>query len=242
MMFRRPHHQAIGTILSQFDPDFLRDNNILFGRGTRIALELDEFRESVDIDLFCIGKDAYRAARSTVTNISFGKLLRQGSTLPLWDNRDIRADRDAIRALLDGPHRPIKLEIINFANDRLLPDTQQTCFPIPSVNREGCFATKLTANADRYQNHIKDILDLCMMRREWGPIPPAAWDMACDQYGQRVIATTLVAALRELTARPHAHIQHAMESLQMSEALASELITELSPEWLDELVNAHMAQ
>ncbi|MFC2993594.1 nucleotidyl transferase AbiEii/AbiGii toxin family protein [Halomonas tibetensis] len=104
-MFIRPHHLAIGTILSQFDPDFLRDHNILFGGGTRIALELDEFRESVDIDLFCIGKDAYRAARSTVTNGSFGKLLRQGNTLPLWDNRDIRADRDAIRALLDGPHR-----------------------------------------------------------------------------------------------------------------------------------------
>lgn len=241
-MFIRPHHLAIGTILSQFDPDFLRDNNILFGGDTRIALELDEFRESVDIDLFCIGKEAYRAARSTVTNCSFGKLLHQGSTLPLWDNRDIRADRDAIRALLDGPQRPIKLEIINFANERLLPDTQQKCFPVPCVNREGCFATKLTANADRYQNHIKDILDLCMMRREWGPIPPSAWDIACDQYGQRVIATTLGAALRDLTARHHAHIQHAMESLQMSEALASELITALSPEWLDELLKAHMAQ
>lgn len=242
MMFIRPHHRAIGTILSQLDPDFLRDNNILFGGGTRIALELHEFRESVDIDLFCIGKEAYRAARSTVTNISFGKLLRQGSTLPRWDNRDIRADRDAIRALLNGPQRPIKFEIINFANDRLIPDTQQTCFPIPYVNREGCFATKLTANADRYQNHIKDILDLCMMRREWGPIPPSAWEIACDQYGQRVIATALGEALRDMTTRPHAHIQHATEALHMSEALASELITERSAMWLDELLKAHMAQ
>jgi len=241
-MFIRPHHLAIGTILSQLDPDFLQDHNILFGGGTRIALELNEFRESVHIDLFCIGKEAYRAARSTVTNYSFGKLLRKGSTLPRWNNREIRADRDAIRALLDGPHRPIKLEIINFSNDQLLPDSQQTCFPIPCVNREGCFATKLTANADRYQNHIKDILDLCMMRREWGPMPPSAWNIACDQYGQRVIATSLGAELRDLTAHHHVHIHHAVESLQMSQALARELITELSPAWLNELLEAHMAQ
>lgn len=241
-MFTRPHHQAIEAILNRFDPDFLRDSNILFGGGTRIALELDEFRESVDIDLFCIGKDAYRAARSTVTNTSLGKLLRQGEELPLWDNRDIRADRDAIRALLDGPQRPIKLAIINFANDGLMPDTQQTCFPIPCVNHEGCFATKLTANADRYQNHIKDILDLCMMRREWGQIPPSAWEMACDEYGHRVIATALGNALRDLTSHHRSHIQHATESLHMPEPLARALTTELAPEWLDELLTTNMAQ
>lgn len=241
-MFTRPHHQAIEAILNRFDPDFLRDSNILFGGGTRIALELDEFRESVDIDLFCIGKDAYRAARSTVTNISLGKLLGQGEELLLWDNRDIRADRDAIRALLDAPQRPIKLEIINFANDRLMSDTQQTFSPIPCVNHEGCFATKLTANADRYQNHIKDILDLCMMRREWGQVPPSAWEMACDEYGHRVIATALGKALRELTSHHRSHIQHATESLHMPEPLARTLITELAPEWLDELLVTNMAQ
>lgn len=75
MMYTRPHHQAISDILARFDPGFLCENNILFGGGTRIALELDEFCESTDIDLFCIGKAAYRAARSTVTNVSFGRLL-----------------------------------------------------------------------------------------------------------------------------------------------------------------------
>lgn len=242
MIFTRPHHQAIGVILSRFNPDFLRDNNILFGGGTRIALELDEFRESVDIDLFCIGKEAYRAARSTITNISFGQLLRQDNTLALWNNRDIRADRDAIRALLDGPQRPIKLEIINFSNDRLRPNTQQTCFPIPCINHEGCFATKLTANADRYQNHIKDILDLCMMRREWGKIPSSAWEIACDEYGDRVISSALGEALRQLMAYHHSHINHAIESLHMPRPLAKELITELAPAWLDELLKTNMAQ
>ncbi|WP_280553125.1 nucleotidyl transferase AbiEii/AbiGii toxin family protein [Halomonas sp. 25-S5] len=241
-MYSRPHHKAISNILASFDPDFLCENNILFGGGTRIALELDEFRESVDIDLFCIGKEAYRAARSTITNISFGRLLRKGHTLTRFGEREIRADRDAIRALLEGPGRPIKLEIINFSNDRIKPDTQQRFFPIPCVSREGCFATKLTANADRYQNHIKDILDLCMMRRAWGPIPQPAWDIACDEYGNHVISTALGEALRDLKARQQIHIKHATESLHMSDELAKSLIEEQAPEWLDELILAHMAQ
>ncbi|MDW7745957.1 nucleotidyl transferase AbiEii/AbiGii toxin family protein [Halomonas sp.] len=241
-MYSRPHHKAISNILASFDPDFLYENNILFGGGTRIALELDEFRESVDIDLFCIGKEAYRAARSTVTNISFGRLLRKGHTLTRFGDREIRADRDAIRALLEGPGRPIKLEIINFSNDRLKPDTQQRLFPIPCVSREGCFATKLTANADRYQTHIKDILDLCMMRRAWGPIPKSSWDIACDEYGSNVISTALGEALRDLKTRQQIHIKHATESLHMSGVLAKTLIEEQAPEWLDELILAQMAQ
>jgi hypothetical protein len=239
-MYSSPHHKAIINILASFDPNFLSENNILFGGGTRIVLELDEFRESVDIDLFCIGKDAYRAARSTVTNVSFGRLLRKGHTLTRFANREIRTDRDAIRALLEGPRRPIKLEIINFPNTLLLADKPQNLFPIPCVSREGCFATKLTANADSYQSHIKDILDLCMMRRAWGPIPQPAWDSACDEYGHQVIATALGEALRDLTARHQIHEKHATESLHISDGLAKILVREQAPEWLDELHAAHM--
>ena len=238
MMFTRLHHQAIGEILTQFDADFLRQNHILFGGGTRIALELDEFRESVDIELFCIGRSAYRAARQAVTNTSLGPLLRPGHTVRLYREREIRADRDAIRTLLDGPHRPIKLEIINFANDQLLPDMEQGLFPIPCVNQEGCFATKLTANADRYRNHIKDILDLCMMRNKWGPIPQAAWNTACDEYGERVIATALGEALQALSYHHQSSLEHAVESLHMSEDTARSLIERQAPERLHELTRA----
>ena len=80
-----------------------------------------------------------------------------------------------------------------------------------------------------------------MMRRTWGPIPQAAWDTACDEYGQQVIASALGEALRDLTARHHLHVKHATESLHMSDELARILIREQAPEWLDELQGAHMA-
>lgn len=51
MAFLRQHHRLIARALENFNADYLRANRILFGGGTRIALELGEFRESVDIDL-----------------------------------------------------------------------------------------------------------------------------------------------------------------------------------------------
>ncbi len=235
MTYRRAHHRAIIQLLTHFDADFLAAHNILFGGGTRIALELHEFRESVDIDLFCIGRSAYRAARSAITSRSFGSLLRPGHTLALLNDREIRADRDAIRALLEGPGHPIKLEIIHFNNEAIKADPRSQLFPIPFVGKEGCFSTKLTANADRYMNHRKDILDLCMMRREWGEIPEAAWEIACEEYGEGVILKGLDSALSRVVINPQAALEHAITSLQMEQNLAKELIYTQAPAWLGKL-------
>lgn len=235
MTFSRAHHQAIEKLLFKFDPDFLQENNILFGGGTRIALELSEFRESVDIDLFCIGKSSYRAARSSVTNISFGPLLRPGEKLNLLNGREIRADRDAIRAVLKGPENPIKLEIIKFENNYITSESRNDLFPIPCVSHEGCFATKLTANADRLEDNIKDIMDLCMMRLSWGEIPNKSWDIACDEYGEDVIRKGLLRALEKLTRKHEENIAYSINSLHIEKTLAEEIIKSQAPAWLKTL-------
>jgi hypothetical protein len=49
--FKRPRHKLIQAALGQFNAGFLKQNRIYFGGGTRISMELDEYRESVDIPL-----------------------------------------------------------------------------------------------------------------------------------------------------------------------------------------------
>ena len=61
--FKRPRHQLIQAALGQFDSDFLTRHRIYFGGGTRISMELDEYRESVDIDFLRPDKASYRAVR-----------------------------------------------------------------------------------------------------------------------------------------------------------------------------------
>lgn len=131
-------------------------------------MELDEYRESIDIDLFCIGKDAYRAVRSGITQNDFGELFSPQAQPQLFKGREIRADRDAIRSVLAVDGRAIKLEIIHFEFDLIFALPDYTSFPVPSIGKEACYATKLLANADRYQTEQKDIVDLCMMYEGWG--------------------------------------------------------------------------
>lgn len=236
MKLVRPHHQAIWQILEGFDASFLLTNKIFFGGGTRIAMELGEYRESVDIDLFCIGRDAYKAARSAISSNSFGPLFRQGCEPSLYQNRDIRADRDAIRSLLDCNGRPLKLEIIHFDHADIFADVDKAMFPVPSVGRGGCFATKLLANADRYRNNSKDIVDLCMMRREWGAIPNGAWQAACEHYSEQVIVSGLDQALYGLINDAHKVTEELVLEMKMDVELVRELIGDTAPVWRQDLI------
>ena len=52
-MFKRPHHQLVNQAIAALNADFLCENKCYFGGGTRIVMELDEYRESLDIDLLC---------------------------------------------------------------------------------------------------------------------------------------------------------------------------------------------
>lgn len=61
---------------------------------------------------------------------------------------------------------------------------------ISGVNRY-LFAEKLLANADRWLDNSvmhRDLIDLLMMQRSWGPAPQAAWDKAIAAYGESVRA------------------------------------------------------
>jgi hypothetical protein len=56
LKYKPSHHQAISSALDYFSSEYLSENNIIFGGGTRIALEINEYRESVDIDFLCPNK------------------------------------------------------------------------------------------------------------------------------------------------------------------------------------------
>ena len=103
--FQVQHHQIIESALKNFNADFLAANHILFGGGTRIALEIDEYRESVDIDFLCPTRESYRAVRQQVTNTSLGALVLNEFNYA----REIRADRDAVRTWIQVQDTKIKL-------------------------------------------------------------------------------------------------------------------------------------
>lgn len=225
----RPHHQQIWKILSHFDAEYLAQHAILFGGGTRIALELDEFRESVDIDFFCATSDAYRTVRLAIGPTSLGPLLLPGKEMTFA--REIRADRDAVRTFvsLEGC-RPIKLEFIHFDSYKFVKDSRDSLFPVPSIDRASCYLAKLLANADRYADPLhKDIFDLCMMHHHWGPIPESAWHQAAEKYGAHVIHQGLLHALNRLIDDKDQACYVAENSLHIEAGQAKTIVDVLAP-------------
>ena len=151
----------------------------------------------------------------------------------MFNGREIRADRDAIRSILDGAGRPIKLEIIHFDSNEITQDSRDSLFPVPVVSPQSCFTTKLLANADRYNDSQKDIIDLLMMKAEWDVVEEA-WQSAYQQYGQQVILHGLHEALKKLTNDPHAAQVNLTEQMNIEPVLAEKLTTEMPSEWLSD--------
>ena len=226
------HHAAIKSALSQFNTQYLYDNRILFGGGTRIALELDEFRKSVDIDFICPNKASYRAVRTQVTNSSFGQLV----DTPLTLHRDIRADRDAVRSIIDVDGITIKLEFVSFDDYQLNPQPD-VLWGVPVIDRDSCFITKILANADRYRSEPKkDIVDLLMMFHYWGEPSEAVWDEVDAHYGP-IAEENLINALQGVVDVPD-YLHKTIKVCEMDADSEKKLIS-LAQHWLQHLCQSN---
>jgi hypothetical protein len=166
--YRRPRHRTVARILAAIDATVLMQTNCGFGGGTRIALELDEYRESEDIDFLCSDLTGYRTLREGIGERSLGALM------PTWPAgiallRDVRADQYGIRTVIGVDGAPVKFEIILEARIALAP-VRHKKFPVPVLDRASCFAEKWLANADRWNDSAvlsRDAIDLAFMLQAW---------------------------------------------------------------------------
>lgn len=183
-MFRRPHHQRIAALLAELDGELLTQCQCLFAGGTAIALQLNEYRRSDDIDFLCASTDGYRRLREVVYEHGLRGLAR--GSLPVL--REARSDQYGIRAVLGSAEAVVKFEIVREARIELSAGPE-TIAGVPILCRDDLYAEKLLANVDRGLDRStlhRDYLDLCVMRLRWGPIPVSAWEKARSAYGNAV--------------------------------------------------------
>lgn len=235
MTLKREHHRQIMRVLECFDADMFAQQQILFGGGTRIAMELDEYRESVDVDFFCVGAAAYRAVRSQVSHLTLGSLVRHESGLRLA--REVRTDRDAVRTFVFAPDSDvvIKLEFLHFDLCAISQEKEGGLFPVPVVDKLTCYVTKLLANADRFRFDIKDILDLCMMRQSWGAVPVEAWDAAVAVYGVEAVKQGVVEALLFFSRSPQKAVDIAITKMGVEPQMARHLVMNVAKLMMQEV-------
>lgn len=198
----RPRHTTVVAALQTLDGDFLRESQCWFGGGTRIVLELGEYRESEDADFLCASAYGYRALRTAISERSLGRIAAR----PLALAREVRADRYGIRTVLDFGEARLKFEIVLEARIEL-GGGEVSGIGVACLDRASCFAEKLLANADRWRDDAvlsRDVIDLAFMAEHWDKADALAGAArARGAYGSVVDRALREAAQRLLDTEAH---------------------------------------
>ena len=184
-MFRREPHRFVLAVLDSLRADVLTRCGFLFGGGTRIVLELEEFRESKDIDFLCSDPSGYADLRFEATTCGYGALFTDAGMARFRLPREMRIDQYGIRFSLSWEEVSLKVELIREARVGLEPGIRPAWSPVDCLSLVDCYTEKLLANSDRWADRqvlSRDLIDLAALRHYRGSIPDLAWKKAEAAY------------------------------------------------------------
>jgi hypothetical protein len=215
-MFERAHHRRIALALTSLDAPLLRDCACLFGGGTAMALRYDEYRESIDMDFLVSDIQGYRHLRQLLTGPEGVMPLITGAHALIEQAREVRADQDGIRTLLNVDGQLIKFEIVLEGRIELArPGADDQIEGVATMSPLGMLTGNLLANADRWADDgffSRDVIDMAMMRPGL-PLLRQALAKAESAYGQAVSAD-LAKAIERLRTRT-GWLERCMQAMQM---------------------------
>ncbi len=177
-MFRRERHRTVLALLAAFDDGLLARCRFLFGGGTRIVLELDEYRESLDVDFLCSVAEGYGELRFQASSRGYDSLFKAEARQELHLPREMRIDQYGIRFPVEIEASLIKVELIREARIGLDAGVRPDWSPVDCLSITDCYTEKLLANSDRWadrQVFSRDLIDLGALRWKNGPVPDCAW-------------------------------------------------------------------
>jgi hypothetical protein len=197
--YRRACHRVVRSVLQSLDAKFLAHCSCYFGGGTQIALQLDEFRESRDIDFLCSDRTGFRRLRETVTSESLGSILAK--SLPLA--REVRADRDGIRTFFAIGADKIKFEILLEARIDLDGAMSKT-LRVPALTLDSLVAEKFLAMTDREADEStfsRDLIDLAYLADWHGSRALLPGKRKAEAVYGRAVSLALAAGLAALSSK-----------------------------------------
>lgn len=185
-----PHRRRIATVLLALDGKWLERAHCNLGGAVALMLQLGAYRETRGIDFFCGSKAGFRFLRNAVARADLGGLL----TRPGLEMCGTHCSQNMVEVFIAVNGQPVRL---TFACAQPVRGyrVKDALFDVPLLSRKDLFVSKLLANTDRGLNDAslnRDIIDLAMMVKAWGPVPQVAWQEATLVYGAEV-ARSLIA-------------------------------------------------
>ena len=184
-MFEREAHRIVLQILEAFRPEALEAFACPFAGGTRLAMDLGEFRESRDVDFLCADASRYADLRLAVAHDGYAALFTGEGLAALGLPREPRADSYGVRFPVIVGARSIRVELIREGRIPLGAPVRPAWSPVACLAIVDCFAEKLLANCDRWPDRdslARDLVDLAALSEAHGPVPAEAWHAAESAY------------------------------------------------------------
>jgi hypothetical protein len=184
-MFRREQHRKVLSLLHAFDSEILSRCRFFFGGGTRIVLDLDEYRESRDVDFLCADAEGYAGLRFEAATRGYGALFGPDSREGVQFPREMKIDQYGIRFPVEIEGDTIRVELIREARIGLEPGVLPSWSPVGCLAVSDCYAEKVLANSDRWADRqflSRDLIDLAVLRSRVGPIPAESWSKVERAY------------------------------------------------------------
>jgi hypothetical protein len=185
LIFEREAHRVVLVVLEALRADVLRACRFLFGGGTRIVLDLGEYRESKDIDFLCSDPQGYADLRFEASRHGYPALFTSEGLGRFQFPREMRIDQYGIRFTTISGETPLRVELIREARITLDNGEQPSWSPVTCLTLSDCYAEKLLANSDRWADRqilSRDLVDLMALRIHRGPIPATAWKKVEEAY------------------------------------------------------------
>lgn len=184
-MFERSQHRSVAALLQAMQAETLARCRFLFGGGTRIVLDLSEYRESLDVDFLCSDASGYSDLRFLASTRGYAGLFTEDGLSRVELQREMRIDQYGIRfpAVCDGAL--LKVELIREARIDLGAGSRPEWSPVECLSIPDCYTEKILANSDRWADRqvlSRDLIDLAALRMRFGAIPDEAWSKAEGAY------------------------------------------------------------
>jgi len=217
-MFVRDVHRTVLAVLQMLRADVLRRCHFLFGGGTRIVLDLGEYRVSKDIDFLCSDPQGYADLRFEASRHGYPALFTTEGIDQLQFPREMRIDQYGIRFTVMSGGSTVGIELIREARIELDPGVRPPWSPVDCLSLPDCYAEKLLANSDRWADRqilSRDLIDLAALRAHCGPVPEAAWRKVEAAY-RSAAEVDLLKAL-DLLRGDASHRQRAFQGLEVGD-------------------------
>ena len=181
-MFRREAYRAVLDVLERMDAALLDGARCWFAGGSRLAMDLGECRESLDLDFLCADPSGYADLRLAVRAGGPGALFCGDA--PAFP-REPRIDQYGIRFVASVASGALRVEIVREGRVAFGPPARPSWSPVACLSTVDRVTEKLLANSDRGADPDtlgRDAIDLAVLRASAGAIPADAWARAEAAY------------------------------------------------------------